>query len=49
MSSAKDLIMSYVITALVFTLVGFIAGLAVFRKNQSKLNEAERQAKELLK
>jgi hypothetical protein len=41
--------MSYVITAALFTVLGFIGGLLVFRKNQAKINEAERKAGELLK
>jgi hypothetical protein len=41
--------MSYVITAAVFTLIGFIGGLLAFRKNQAKINDLEKKAEDLLK
>jgi hypothetical protein len=41
--------MSYLITAFVFTLVGFAAGFLVFRKNQARINDAEAKARDLLK
>jgi len=41
--------MSYLITAAVFTLIGFITGLLVFRRNQNRINDVESRARDLLK
>lgn len=41
--------MSYVITAVLFTVIGFVAGALFFRKNKAKLEKAEIDIREALK
>lgn len=41
--------MSYVITALVFAVLGFTAGALFFRKNKAKIEKAELDIREILK
>ena len=41
--------MSYLITAIVFTIIGFLAGVLVYRKHQARINETESKARDLLK
>ena len=41
--------MSYIITALVFAILGFVAGALFFRKNKAKIEQTELNIREILK
>lgn len=41
--------MSYVITAIVFSILGFVAGALFFRKNKVKIEQTELNIRDILK